>query len=268
MRRASLLASTLLLLAAAGPSRQQPPAVREVSVEEHLGASVPAELRFTDAQHHPVRLGDELRGDLPVLLVLAYARCELLCSVVLQSVASAAAGMSLEPGRDYRALVVSIDARETPDEAARRQATLLDRVGHPGEPARWPFLVGSEGSVRALADALGFHYAWDEASQQYAHPAVVFVLTPDGRVARYLYGVSYGPEPLARALGLAARGLLQPTSVADAADQVLRCFRFEAGASRQSARIQRYFRAGAILVFGMLASLVGGLLLWERRRRA
>jgi protein SCO1/2 len=269
MTRAVLAALAFLLLgAAAPPTRQQPPAARAVGVDEHLGARVPLELAFTDAQHHPVRLGELVRGDRPVLLVLAYARCEMLCSVVLQSVASAAAGAPLQPGRDYQPLVVSLDPRETPDEAARRQATLLDRVGHPGEPARWPFLVGREAEVRALAAALGFRYAWDEASQQYAHPAVVFVLTPDGRVARYLYGVSYGPEPLARALRLAARGLVQPSEAADTADDLLRCFRFEAGATRHAAQLERYFRAGALVVFGLLAGFIGGLVRWERRRRA
>jgi protein SCO1/2 len=274
MTRVLLAPLSLLLLGAAVPAapatpvtRQQPPAARAVGVEEHIGARVPTDLPFTDAQHHPVRLGDVLLGDRPVLLVLAYARCEMLCSVVLQSVAAAASGMKLVPGRDYRPVVVSIDPHETPDEAARRQTTLLERVGQAGAPSRWPFLVGSEASVRALADALGFHYAYDPASRQFAHPAVVFVLTPDGRIARYLYGVAYGAEPLARALGLAGRGLLQPTAAADASDQLLACFRFEAGATRHAAQIQRYFRAGAFVVFGLLASLVGGLVLWERRRR-
>jgi protein SCO1/2 len=254
-----------VLLALAGP--QQPPALRSVAVEEHLGARVPLDLPFTTAQREHVHLGDYVRGDRPLLLVLAYARCEMLCSVVLQSVATAAAGMPLVPGDDYRALVVSIDPHETPDEAARRQTHLLERVGHAGEPARWPYLVGDEAAVRTLANALGFHYAWDERAQQYAHPAVIFVLTPDGRIARYLYGVEYPPVSLASALRLAARGLVQPTAVADDADRLLRCFHFEPGASRYGKGIQRYLRGGAILVFAILTSLVGGLVARERRRR-
>ncbi len=264
-----LVALSLAAPKAAAAPTQQPPAVAAAAVTEHLGERVPLELGFTSAQRTPVRLGELVRGDRPVLLVLAYARCEMLCSVVLQGVADAVAGMdSLAPGRDYQLIVVSIDARESADEAARKQTRLLERIGHPGETARWPYLIGREADIRALAASLGFGYAWDAAAQQYAHPAVAFVLTPDGRIARYLYGVQYPAATLAVALRSASRGVLQPTAAAAVADDIIRCFRFDPGSRRYGARIQRYFRAGAILVFGMLAGLVGGLILWERRRAA
>jgi protein SCO1/2 len=222
---------------------------------------VPLELGFTSAQGVPVRLDELVTGDQPVLLVLAYARCEMVCSVVLQGAAQAIAGMSLEPGRDFLPVVVSIDPRERPDEAARKQAALLARIGRPGEPWRWPYLVGSEASVAALAGALGFRFAWDETTRQYAHPAVIFTLTADGRVARYLHGVGWAPDVLTAALGASpARTSL--------AEDILRCFRFESGASRFGPRLERYFRAGAILVLAVLVSLVGGLVVWERRRSA
>jgi protein SCO1 len=231
---------TVLLLASAR-------AVDEVAVSEHLGERVPVAL-----------VGE---GETPVLLVLAYARCALLCNVVLESVASAAAGMALEPGRDYRLVIVSIDPDEKPGD---QEARLARKIGR----GTLRYVTGHAAEVRALAATLGFRYARDPATGQIAHPAVIFVLTPDGRIARYLYGVQFPPAVVATALRLAQRGILQPTEVAQLADGLLRCFRYEPGGRRYGAYLRTYFRAGALLVFVMVAGLVGGLVARERRRRA
>jgi len=234
-----------------------------VGVDEHVGARVPLELGFRDSRGAAVHLGDELGGDRPALLVLAYARCTLLCSVVLRGVAEAVRAADLEVGRDYHLVLVSLDPRETVDEGARKQAALLDQIGRPGERWRWPYLTGDPASVARLAGALGFRYAWDARTEQYAHPAVVFILTPDGRIARYLYGVRFAPAELAASLRLAATGALVPAP----ANDVLRYFRFDPAARRWSKAVQLYFQIGASAIFALLSTGVIGLLVWERRRR-
>ncbi|MBZ0237066.1 MAG: SCO family protein, partial [Deltaproteobacteria bacterium] len=175
-------------------------AALSVGVDENPGARVPAELRFVDAQGARVTLGDALGGDAPAVLVLAYARCTLLCNVVLANLASAVRGLDRErgrePGRDVRLVIVDLDERVRPAEAAKKQATLLAEAGLPGEPARWPYLAGEGDSVARLAAVLGFRFAWDPRTQQYVHPAVVFVLTPDRRISRYLYGIELAPATL------------------------------------------------------------------------
>jgi protein SCO1/2 len=129
--------------------------------------------------------------------------------------------------------------------------------------ARWPFLRGEERAIARLAGALGFRYAWDERTRQYAHPAVIFVITPDGRVSSSLHGVSYAPAELTAALFVAASG----GSGESIAGSVLSCFRFDPAHRRYRAQMQRYFRVGAASIFVALALLVAGLLWWERRRR-
>jgi protein SCO1/2 len=157
----------------------------ELGIDEHVGAQVPLASRFTDTTGADVTLRDVLTpGDgKPTLLVMAYARCKMLCSVVLRGVADGVKAGRLAPGRDFHLVVVSLDPRETPDEAARVQAALLERLGRTSDRRAWPYLVGAPEAVGALARSLGFRYAWDPRTEQYAHPAVVFVLTPDARIA-------------------------------------------------------------------------------------
>jgi protein SCO1/2 len=232
----------------------------EVGLDEHVGATVPRDLAFVDTTGHPRTLGVFVDGKRPVVLVMAYARCTMLCSVVLRGVAEAIRTAELVPGRDYLPLVVSLDANETPDEGARRQNKLLENIRHPGERERWPYLVGDDAAVHQLARALGFRYAWDPDTQQYAHPAVVFVLTPDGRIAEYVRGVTF--EGLAAAIGRARRGM----TTTSAAQDLLSCFHFDPSLRRYEAKIALLFRLGAGLVLASLVGLIGALVVWERRR--
>ncbi len=231
-----------------------------IGLDEHVGAPLPLATPFVDSSGAAVTLA-QYAGTKPIVLVLAYARCAMLCSVVLHATGDALAAGPLVPGRDYTPIVVSLDPRETPDEAARRQATLLERIGRPGDRAAWPYLVGTDANIHAVADALGFHYAWDPRTEQYAHPAAIFVLTPAGRVAEYLRGVQF--PALDAAITRAGRGELTPSAARD----LVACFHFDPALRRHGARIQLFFRLGAGAVFLGLASTVIGLLVWERRRR-
>jgi protein SCO1/2 len=187
----------------------------------------------------------------------------MLCSLVLHAVADAVRALPLALGRDYRVITVSIDPREDAASAAARRRELLDKLALPDDAA-WTYLVGAERPVRALADALGFRYAWDPRTEQYAHPAVVFVLTPDGTISRYLHGVTYEPARLAAALSGAAAGELAPSAAAEA---VLSCFRFDPAARAHREQIEAYLRIGGAAISLALGSTIGLLFLWERRRR-
>jgi protein SCO1/2 len=262
------------------PAHAQPathPAVRAVGVDERPGASLPLDLVFTDSTSRSVRLGDSFGDGKPVLLLLTYTRCAMLCSLVLRGTGQALARLDTQPGSDFRVVNVSIDPRETPHEAARKQAVLLEQIGAPGEPQRWPFLVGKEAAIRALAASLGFRYAWDARTEQYAHPAVIFVIDPHGRVARYLYGFEFDPRELTAALAQARLGATAaPGALASHArdDQdpgalasILSCFRFESTTQIFGASIRSLFQGGALLILGTLATAMALFLRHERRRR-
>jgi protein SCO1 len=234
----------------------------DVGLDEHVGAQVPRDLVFIDSTRRRVVLGELFDDRRPVVLVMAYARCTMLCSVVLRGVAEAVRTADLVPGRDYLPVVVSLDAGETPDEGARRQNKLLADIGRPGERSAWPYLVGDEPSVRALAAALGFRYAWDAATKQYAHPAVVFVLAPDGRIAEYVRGVTF--DGLAGAVQRAAGGQLTSSTARD----LLACFHFDPSLRRYETKISLLFRLGAGVVLATLVAMIAALVVWERRRHA
>ncbi|HVE84308.1 MAG TPA: SCO family protein [Myxococcales bacterium] len=228
-----------------------------VDVEEKLGQPVPLDLRFTDWRGRQVTLG-EVTGGKPAVLVLAYSRCPALCSVVLSGTARALRGTGLKMGADYRAVAVSIDPAEAPADAAERRRGYLQAMGLSDQGEDWPFLVGAEKDIRALADAVGFRYRYDEALKIYAHPAVSFVLTPDGRLSRYWYGVEYPPRDLRLSLVEASGG-----RVGTALDRVLlTCFQYDPAARRYGWVVSAIIRGGSLLVFGALAALLA--VLWRR----
>lgn len=233
-----------------------------VGLDEHVGDKVPRDVVLTSSTGERVELGSLFDGHRPVVLVLAYARCTMLCSVVLRGIADAVRTSPAVLGHDYLPVIVSLDPYETPDEAARRQNTLLVDIARTGDRTSWPYLVGDAGEVSRLAAALGFRYAWDADTKQYAHPAVVFVLTPDGTIAEYLRGISF--DGLAAAVARAARGELSPSH----AQELLSCFRFDPSLRRYGAKIALLYKLSAGVVLASLAGMIVALVVWERRRRA
>ncbi len=249
----------LLCLATRSAAQPAPDAVVKSGVTERIGAVLPLATPFTEATQGPTALGRYFDGKRPVLLVIAYARCTMLCSLVLRGVTDVAGKVE----RDYQLVLISLDTRETIDEARRKQATLLSMLGRNADASRWPYLLGSRINIDAVAGALGFRYAWDERTEQYAHPAVIFALTPDGRVGRYLHGVQFDPRAVTAALDDAAAGRLLPA----VAEEVLRCFRFDPASRRAGAKAQLFLKIGAGSIFAMLVAGITFLLLWERRLR-
>ena len=259
-RARALLAALALAIGLVGCARSAPPLGPSAGgVEEHVGAALPLDAEFQSTLAAEQRLGDVVGRGQPTLLVLAYSRCSMLCSLVLRAVADLVPALGLTPGQDYRLLTISIDPRETPFEAGRTQRVTLERAGL-ADAGSWPFFVGQEAAIRRVADSLGFRYVWDAASEQFVHPAVIFTLSPAGRVSGYFYDLR--PDPGAVRSALLGESSPPARSVGAA---VLSCFRFDARGRKYGPTVQRFFQAGATVV--ALALAIGVAILFRRERR-
>ena len=266
------LAITLALLSATTARAQSvdetpekppiPPALEGIEIEEHLGARVPGDLPFVDETGKLVELKDALAGGKPVILTLAYYSCPQLCNLVVSGVVASLRDVDLVPGRDYRLVTVSIDPGETPKTAMHRQRGHLQTLDKGAQPSDWPFLTGREPQIRTLADAVGFKYRWDPATRSYAHAATIMLLSPDGRVTRYLYGFRFTPRDLKLAILEAGQG-----KVGTSLDRVLlSCYKYDAAKRRYGFVVFGVLRIGGGLVFLALLALL--VRYWRREHRA
>lgn len=198
-----------------------------IAFDQKLGSAVDPGLAFTDARGVHQTLGEAMDHK-PTVLVLGYVRCEDLCSVTLPGAAKALDGTGMAPRRDYRAVFASIDAREGPAILAQgvQRIPVADRAG-------WSFLGGNDASVRALANAVGFRYRYEPDRDAFAHPEGIVLLSPDGRVSRYLFGASFDPSDLRLALAEAGQG--RTGSLSDRL--LLLCYHFDPATGRYTARI-------------------------------
>jgi protein SCO1/2 len=184
---------------------EQIPILREVGIDQKLGGRVPLDLVFVDESGRDIRLGDLFR-DRPVVLALVYYECPMLCTQVLSGLDGSLTALSFSAGKEFDLVVVSFDPGETPALAADRRKNFINRYRRVGSEGGIRFLTGRQESIAKLADAVGFRYAYDEASDQYAHPAAITLLTGDGRVSRYLYGIEFAPKDLRLGLVEASEG--------------------------------------------------------------
>jgi protein SCO1 len=261
------LSVTIAVILACTPSmadeaeRVDAPTAPIADVEEHLGALVPPDIALRDESGTNITTGDLLRSDKPVVLVLAYFRCPMLCPLVLNGVSKGLQDAGLVLGTDYRLVTVSIDPEDTPVEAMKRKDALSAKVGAPlGTGAR--FVVGSAEATRAVADAVGFRYGYDSSTAQYSHPAVVTVLAAGGRISRYLYGIEPSARDLRFALVEAADG-----KIGSIVDRVLvTCYRFDPATRRYGPYITGFFRIGSLLILIVVGTFLGVLWRLERRR--
>jgi protein SCO1 len=235
--------------------------LRQVGFEQKLGGSVPLDLRFKDDSGRDVLLRDYF-GRKPVVLSLNYYGCPMLCTVTLNGLASALNVLtSFDAGREFEVVTVSFDPSEGPLLAAQKKAAYLTRYKRPTAEAGWHFLTGDKAAIDALTGAVGFRYAWDEETKQFAHPAGIMVLTPEGRISRYLYGIEYAPKDLKLALMESSTG-----KIGTAVDQaILYCYQYDPMTGRYSASIMRIMRAGGVLT---VLLLVGFIAFSLRRERA
>lgn len=248
----------LLACRTALAAEPMPRALESIEITEKVGESLPSDLHFTDSSGREVRLKELFQRDRPVILILAYYQCPMLCNLVLSGTVTAIKGSGLKLGRDFLALTVSIDPSETSPLAAERKAGYLQALGEATSDPAWTFATGGEDQIRALANGVGFGYSYDEDTKQYAHAAVIFVLTPAGKISRYLYGIEYAPRDLKLALVEAAEG-----KVGTSLDRILlSCFKYDPALRRYGFYVWGILKGGALVVFAMLSALLA--VLWRR----
>ncbi|MEO8431203.1 MAG: SCO family protein [Acidobacteriota bacterium] len=275
MNRGRLLPLWISALAviAPGPSAAQPapaapartadtrPAIlREVGVVQRLGQPLPLDAIFQDEAGRAVRLGQYF-GKRPVVLVLAYYDCPMLCTEVLNGLLSSLRTLSFDVGKEFEVVTVSFDPREKPADAAAKKKPYIEAYKRPGAAEGWHFLTGGSGSIDRLTAAVGFRYKYDESVGQFAHAAALYVATPDGRLSRYFYGIDYAPRDL-------RLGLIEASAkrIGNPVDQILLyCYHYDPKVGRYGAVVMNVVRvAGAGTVLVMLGFL---LAMWRRERR-
>ena len=227
--------------------------------EQKLGSQIPLDLAFTDETGRSVSLG-ALFGHRPVILQLGYNRCWLLCDVVTGALVRSLQDLNLNPGRDFDFIFVSIDPSESWQLGARKKAEYVRSYGRSKTEFGWHFLVGSEHAITALATAVGFHYFYDAASQQFAHPSGIVVVTQQGRLSKYFYGVEFDPKKLRWALVEASGG-----AIGSPVEQLLLlCYHWNPLAGKYGLLISRVLQGGCV---GTCALLGGFIFFWVRRER-
>jgi len=245
------------------PASTMPAPLREIGFDQNIGDRLPLDTEVIDEQGRAVRIGSYF-GTRPVILLFAYYSCPMLCTQVINGLASAVGVLSLKPGRDFDVIVVSFDPRDTPQTSAVKKAQYLDRYTASGADAATHFVTAAEPAIERLTKSAGFRYVWDKETQQFAHPTGVIVLTPDGRMARYLFGIEYGPRDLRLALVEASAG-----RVGNAVDTLLLyCYHYDPMTGRYGVAIMRTLRvAGASTVLA-LGAFVFVMFRREKQRQA
>lgn len=243
----------------APPSGATPAVLQDVGLDQKLNAQVPLDLTFRDERGRARTLGDLFRGK-PVILVLAYYECPMLCTQVLNGLVRAIRTLNFTAGQEFDIVTVSFDPGETPELARAKKQVYLERYDRAGAGEGWHFLTGKEREIAALTRAVGFRYAYNAEVDQYAHASGIIVLTPEGRLSHYFYGIEYGPRDLRLALVEAAE-----RRIGSPVDQVLLyCFHYDPASGKYSLAIMNIVRAAGVLA---VAGIVGGIVYMRRRER-
>jgi protein SCO1 len=231
-----------------------------VGIEQKLDAPVPPELTFVDDTGKQVRLGDYF-GARPVILVLAYFRCPMLCTQVLNGVADRLRFVRLEPGKDFEIVCVSFDPSDTPALAAAKKASYIEHYNRPETAGAWHFLTGDQQSIDQLTRAVGFNYRFDPTKSQFAHGSTVMLVTPAGRLSRYFMGLAYSARDLQLGLVEAAHGQIgSPVQ-----QLMLYCFSFDGASGKYTLSILNLVRAGGALTIFLLCNTF--FVAWRRTRQ-
>jgi protein SCO1 len=233
------------------PTSVRPPYLQNVGIEQHLDGQVPPDLAFVDDAGLAIKLGDYF-GKKPLILNLVYYNCTMLCGEALAGLSGSMKMVKFNVGDEFDVVTVSFNPNETPAIAAEKKKDYLKRYGRPGAATGWHFLTGPAGSINALTEAVGFQYQYDPKSNQYAHATAIMVLTPQGRISRYFYGVDYPPKDLRMGLVEASQG-----KIGNAVDTVLLyCYHYDPATGKYGAIVANILKLGA----GLTILLLGGLL--------
>jgi protein SCO1/2 len=239
-----------------------PKALNGVGIDQKLNQDLPLQLAFKDENGKDVKLGDYF-GKKPVLLALVYYQCPMLCNQILNGMVTAFKVMSFKPGEEFEVVTVSFDPRETSALAAAKKNTYVNYLpeGRRASATRgWHFLTGDASSIAELTQAVGFRYHWDDATQQFAHASAIYITTPQGKLARYFYGIEYAPRDLRLGLIEAA-----DNKIGSPVDQLLLyCYHYDPATGKYGAVVMNMMRVGGIVT--LIA--IGAMFLVMRRRTA
>lgn len=252
-----IAASSLIRAASPSVTPKLPPELQGIGIDQRLGAQLPLSAQFQDESGQTVSLGSFFHGK-PVLLALVYYECPMLCNRILSGVVAGLRPLSLKAGRDFEVVAVSFNPKETPAEAkSKRDLYSKEYSGTAGSPG-WHFLVGSPASIKAITEAVGFHYRWDPTTNMYVHASAITTATPEGQLARYFYGVEYEPKDL-------KLGLIESShdTIGSPVDQILLfCYHYDPSTGKYGAVVLNLLRGAALLTLLVLGS--GLFWLWRR----
>ncbi|MFL6415300.1 MAG: SCO family protein [Bryobacteraceae bacterium] len=253
----SLYASLAAIYAAESFSA---PKVNGIGIDQRLGNQIPLDTQFLDENGASVPLKKYFHGK-PVLLAPVYFGCPMLCSQVLSGAVAAMRPLSMRPGRDFEVVAVSFDPADTPAIASAKRAHYAASYSSKAGTEGWHFLTGTSNSIHAVMNALGFHYRWDEKSRTFIHASGVILLSPEGQIARYLYGVNYEPKDLKLGLVEASHN-----RIGSPVDQILLlCYHYDPKTGKYGSTVMNTLRGAGILTLILLVS--GMFLLWRRDLR-
>ena len=234
------------------------PELQKIDVIEHLGESIPLNLEFTNDKGRSVSLEDYFHQGKPVLLTLAYYRCPMLCGLVLNGLTKGVSELDYLPGQQFQMLTISINPEESYTLAAAKKKTHLEALNKPVKKSSWVFMTDSTGNAKKLADALGFKYYYVEERDEYAHPAVSFILTEDGIISRYLYGIEYKESDLRLSLLEASQGEIGTTL-----DRIiLYCFHYDPDAGGYVIFAGNLMRIGGVITVLIIGTVL--VILWRK----
>ena len=237
-----------------------PKALEKVGIDQKLDEQVPLETVFKDEQGREVRLGEFFKGR-PVVLALVYYSCPMLCNQVLNGMLSSFRKVSFNIGEDFEVVTVSFDPKETPHLAAAKKETYVKAYNRASANAGWHFLTGDEANIKRLTEAIGFRYAWDEQTKQFAHASGIMVVTPEGRLARYFYGIQYKHQDLR--LGLVEASENKIGNVVDAL--MLYCYHYDPATGKYGAVVMNIMKVAGVITIFLIAGLL--LVLGKRGRQ-
>ena len=275
MRTMSLVGLTLMsLMAVTGaeaqnavrpdgglPAAERPLEMQDIEFEQRLNTHVPVDLAFVDEDGQAITLADYFNRDRPIVLVPVYYECPMLCTQVLNGLVGALGVMSFTVGQEFDVVVFSFDPKETPSLARDKKAAYVDRYARPASAPGWHFLTGSPASIERLVQEIGFRYQYDPSIDQYSHMAGIAVLTPEGYLSKYFFGIEFSPRDLRFALiEASAHRIGTPVDRA-----VMWCYHYDPSTGKYGVLTMRLVRAGGVLTLTSLAAF--WLLMWRRRER-
>ncbi len=248
---------------AASEPNGMPPALKEVGIEQRLGESLPLDTEFKDEDGKSVKLGSYFSSGRPVIVAFVYYECPMLCNQVLNGLTGSLKGINLDAGKDFDVVAISFDARENDkaDLAKNKKASYVERYGRPGGESGFHFLTGTQASIDAATGAAGFHYKWDEKSEQFAHAAGIMITTPDGKLSRYLYGIDYAPKDIKFGLIDSSANKIGSTSE----QLLLYCYHYDPATGKYGFAILRVIRLGGIATLLGLGAMM--FVFWRRNKK-